>query len=364
MTNDAVAFDARELRTALGAFFTGVTVITARDAEGRVHGLTASSFNTVSLDPPLILWSQSKKAGSYDVFRAAGEFAISILAEDQVEISSRFASRHEDKFAGVSVDREFCGLPVIAASSAWLHCRTVTQVDGGDHTIYIGEIRKIARTKRRPLVFGGGRYMLAQPHHASLAGAMIPSGARQRHAVRICSSYVQQIAEDLDLTICIAVWGNCGPTVVAWEAGATAELPGFPMGLVLPATTSATGQAFAANLHPSRCSELVERELLQATKEGRSAADVQSQWLAALARVRADGIARNPAIRWNERVLISGASVAVRDFDGEAIAAVTVVAAPCKDDAVLEQACIAIKEAVMKIERQLGFEQAAHKEAA
>lgn len=159
-------FETRSLRNALGSFVTGVTVITTQDSLGRPHGLTANSFNTVSLDPPLILWSQSKNAGSYPVFRNANEFAISILAEDQVDISNHFASRHENKFEGVEIDQSFCGLPVIAGSSAWLYCKTVSRVDGGDHTIYIGEIIRIARNERQPLIFGGGRYLLTRQHHA------------------------------------------------------------------------------------------------------------------------------------------------------------------------------------------------------
>lgn len=160
-------FEARALRSALGSFVTGVTVVTAHDRFGKPYGLTANSFNTVSLDPPLILWSQSRKASSYHVFRESEVFAISILAEHQIDVSNNFASRKEDKFEGVSVDRAFCGLPVIADSSAWLYCRMVSCVDGGDHTIYIGEILKFAYNGRPPLIFGGGQYLQARPHYAS-----------------------------------------------------------------------------------------------------------------------------------------------------------------------------------------------------
>lgn len=151
------------MRHALGAFITGVTVITTRDRAGNAHGLTANSFNTVSLEPPLILWSQSKRAGSYAVFQGADEFAISILAEDQVDVSARFSSPVGDRFEGVPVDDDFCGLPVIEGSCAWLHCRSVSHIDGGDHTVYIGEILKFARGDRPPLAFGGGKYLLARP---------------------------------------------------------------------------------------------------------------------------------------------------------------------------------------------------------
>lgn len=163
MLRQQAPFEPRALRQTLGVFVTGVTVITTRDADGKAYGLTANSFSTVSLEPPLILWSQSKRAGSYTVFKDTDEFAISILAEHQSDISSRFARSIDDKFEGVALDEAFCGLPVIEGSSAWLHCRSVSQFDGGDHTVYIGEVLKFARGDQLPLVFGGGRYLVARP---------------------------------------------------------------------------------------------------------------------------------------------------------------------------------------------------------
>ena len=162
MLSQQAPFEPRTLRQALGTFVTGVTVITTRDPAGKAYGLTANSFSTVSLEPPLILWSQSKRAGSYAVFKGTDEFAISILAEHQADVSTLFASSIDDKFEGVPVDQGFCGLPVIEGSSAWLHCRSVSQFDGGDHTVYIGEVLKVARSDRLPLVFGGGRYLVAR----------------------------------------------------------------------------------------------------------------------------------------------------------------------------------------------------------
>jgi DNA-binding IclR family transcriptional regulator len=309
----------------------------------------------VSLEPPLILWSQARQAGSYGVFQRAREFAISILAEDQFEVSSRFATRREDKFEGVEVDREFCGLPVIAGSSAWLHCRTVSQVDGGDHTIYIGEILKIARGTRRPLVFGGGQYLLAQPHHAALpATTAIPGGARQRHALRLCTPWMQQVAEETDVTICAAVWGNCGPTIVAWESGPSSMLPAFPLGLVLPVTGSASGKAFAADLPADVVAPLVERELQGAS--GRDAPASRDAWSATLAQVRASRLAQHPPTRfWNHDLLITAASVAVRDRDGQAIVTMTAVVDCSLPADLLAKAIRRVQAAALNIERQLGF---------
>lgn len=349
MRDQQAPFDARTLRDALGAFVTGVTVITTQDDSGQPHGLTASSFNTVSLKPPLILWSQAKQAGSYPVFQQAREFAISILAEHQFEVSSRFASRRIDKFEGVEVDRAFCGLPVIAGSSAWLHCRTVSQVDGGDHTIYIGEILKISRGARRPLVFGSGQYLLAQPHHAALPGSTaIASGARQRHAVQLCTPWMRRIADECDVTVCAAVWGNCGPTIVAWESGPTSMLPGFPLGLVLPVTGSASGKAFAAHLSQEVIAPFIERE---------TRGQEPQPWDALLADVRAARLAQHPPTRfWNHELLITAASVPVRDRDGHAIATITAVVDSSLPSSLLAAACQEMQAAALHIERQLGFD--------
>src|ERR1700757_4459310 len=101
---DVRLFDSRDLRRVLGTFVTGVTVVTTIDDEGRFHGVTANSFSSVSLDPPLVLWSQAVKAHSHAAFFAAERFAVNILAEDQIELSKRFAKPSPAKFAGIDVD--------------------------------------------------------------------------------------------------------------------------------------------------------------------------------------------------------------------------------------------------------------------
>ena len=341
-------FDQSTLRTALGAFLTGVTVITTRDAAGVAHGLTANSFNTVSLDPPLILWSQSRRAGSYPVFQAAREFAISILAEDQIDVSMQFAKAQENKFAAAAVDSGFCGLPVIHGSSAWLYCKTVSQVDGGDHTIYIGQVLRIARSNRRALAFGGGQYMLTQPHHAAFPGdSSVPTGARQRHALRICVPHMQRIAVEDDITVCAGVWGNCGPTIVGWEAGRSCALPSFPLGLVLPVTSSATGKAFAAFLP-----EAVSRPLVDAELAGWSAR--RSEWPDIVRSVQLERSARQEPTRfWNEDVLIEAVSVPVCGSDGNALVTMTAVVGSGMPIEVLAAASEKLRAASNQIERQL-----------
>jgi flavin reductase (DIM6/NTAB) family NADH-FMN oxidoreductase RutF len=130
-------FDLRELRTCLGAFVTGVTVITTVDRAGNLHGLTANSFSSVSLEPPLILWSLQVKTRSYPVFREAERFAVNILAADQVDIAKRFASSAQDKFQGIPVTHGVGGLPLIKNCAAYLECRKEAIYPGGDHAVFL-----------------------------------------------------------------------------------------------------------------------------------------------------------------------------------------------------------------------------------
>jgi flavin reductase (DIM6/NTAB) family NADH-FMN oxidoreductase RutF/DNA-binding IclR family transcriptional regulator len=354
MVDHAAPFDVRLLRTALGAFVTGVTVITTQDSDGRPHGLTANSFNTVSLEPPLVLWSQAKKAGSYEVFQKAEDFAISILAEDQTETAARFAARREDKFDGVDINHSFCCLPVIGISSAWLYCRTVSRVDGGDHTIYIGEIKKIAQTGRRPLVFGGGQYLLTQPHYSAAARLDdLPTGAWQHHVVQACGPWMRRLAEELDVTISAAVWGNCGPTVVGWERGATSILPSFPLGLVLPVTSSATGKIFASFLPDSVVAPFIQREFDQ--RAGAQSELAVRDWEAMLTQVRANGWASHAATRfWNDDLVVKAASVPVCDWQGQAIVAMGAVLPVDAGQDLLNRATGRLQEASKLIQKQLG----------
>jgi len=120
---DARLFDSRELRRTLGTFVTGVTVVTTIDEDGKFHGVTANSFSSVSLDPPLVLWSQAVKAQSHPIFFKTERFAVNILAEDQIDLSNRFAKSSQEKFAGLKVDIGLGGVPLLRDCGAWLQCR-------------------------------------------------------------------------------------------------------------------------------------------------------------------------------------------------------------------------------------------------
>lgn len=151
-------FEPRRLRSALGAFATGVTIVTTRDADGRDVGLTANSFSSVSLDPPMVLWSLAKTSSNINAFKGARAFAVHILAADQDALSGRFASKGIDKFAGLDLERGADGIPLLGGCAARFECRTAHQYEGGDHVIFVGEVVGLAHLERTPLIFHGGRY--------------------------------------------------------------------------------------------------------------------------------------------------------------------------------------------------------------
>lgn len=155
MTND---FEAGKFRQALGSFTTGVTVVTTVGPKGEDIGLTANSFNSVSLDPPMILWSLAKSSLSLEAFKAAEYFAVHILASDQEELSGRFARRGEDKFAGLDLERGRAGVPLLDGCAARFFCRTAFQYEGGDHIIFVGEVTEFDHRELDPLLFHSGQY--------------------------------------------------------------------------------------------------------------------------------------------------------------------------------------------------------------
>ncbi|WP_111892367.1 flavin reductase family protein [Acinetobacter sp. MB5] len=154
----------REIRNLLGQFATGVTIITTRGQDGRKVGMTANSFSSLSLDPPLILWSLSKTAPSLPDFIAAKYFAIHMLAQEHHQLSGHFARPAEDKFAGIAHHDCESGIPVLDDALATLLCRNVQQYEGGDHLIFIGQIEHYQKRCGEPLVFHAGQYRIAAAH--------------------------------------------------------------------------------------------------------------------------------------------------------------------------------------------------------
>ena len=155
--------DPQEFRNALGSFATGVTIVTTAMTPQEPVGVTASSFNSVSLDPPLVLWSLAKKSLSLKTFTDSGHFAVHILSCKQEDFSNRFAKSGADKFDGVDWDVGQAGSPVFSEFAAKFECRTIHQYEGGDHIIFVGEVLDLEQRDVAPLVFHGGRYAEARP---------------------------------------------------------------------------------------------------------------------------------------------------------------------------------------------------------
>lgn len=157
----------KAFRRALGCFPTGVTVVTAARA-GSIVGATVNSFSSVSMEPPLILWSLSRNSSGLDIFAEAEHFAVNILASNQVDVATRFASSGGDKFSGTSWGYGHAGVPLIHGVCARLECARETCHPGGDHIVIVGRVLQFARFGRRPLVFSQGRYSAAVEHPDSV----------------------------------------------------------------------------------------------------------------------------------------------------------------------------------------------------
>jgi 4-hydroxyphenylacetate 3-hydroxylase, reductase component len=149
-----------ELRAALGRFATGVTIVTCLDADGQRVGLTANSFNALSLAPPLVLWSLRQVSPSLPAFRAASHFAVNVLAESQVALSRRFASPAVDKFALGHWSEGEGGAPVLTGCAAVFECRSLPAQEAGDHVLFFGDVLRAAEAAVAPLLFQAGHYRM------------------------------------------------------------------------------------------------------------------------------------------------------------------------------------------------------------
>jgi len=151
-------FDSARLRQALGQFATGITVIATRDEHEHFIGLTVNSFNSVSLEPPLILWSLSKRSRYLATFRQCSHYSISVLAAHQQDISQRFSTRHADRFQQVAHHVTELGLPLINDACAHFECRNRHQYDEGDHVIFIGLVEHCSAQGGEPLLYFNSGY--------------------------------------------------------------------------------------------------------------------------------------------------------------------------------------------------------------
>lgn len=158
------SFSAPEFRAALGMFATGVTIVTARTPQGKLIGLTASSFNSVSLNPPLVLWSLARTAASMAAFQTGSHYAINILAADQQDLARRFGTRGKDRWAGVKFEEGVGGAALLAGAAATFECFNRSRYEEGDHVIFVGEVERCAhRAGASPLLFHGGKFYTEHP---------------------------------------------------------------------------------------------------------------------------------------------------------------------------------------------------------
>src|SRR6266404_6618525 len=156
--SDNSAIDPRDFRSALGTFATGVTIVTAMSPDGRPYGVTCNSFASVSLNPPLVLWSLGMFSQGLSIFQNASHFAVNVLGASQQALAKKFATSSEDKFAGVEWTAGLGNAPLLKGSVANFQCRAVDRYHGGDHVIFLGAVEAYAYDRQEPLLFAHGGY--------------------------------------------------------------------------------------------------------------------------------------------------------------------------------------------------------------
>ena len=158
-----MAIDGRELRNAMGLFATGVSIITTKDASGKPFGLTANAFSSLSLDPPMLLICVDKGVDCYACFDESKVFAVNFLSLAQEELSTRFATKGIEKFEGLSYSVGELGVALLDGALAHFECTVAHAHEGGDHTIYLGEVQRLVTVEGDPLLFYQGKYRSLAP---------------------------------------------------------------------------------------------------------------------------------------------------------------------------------------------------------
>lgn len=318
-------FDSKQLRQVLGAFPTGVTVVTTIDAAGQTYGVTANSFSSVSLDPPLVLWSQSNQSSSHGAYRQSDRFVINIMADDQVQVANQFAKSGIDKFKDIAVHSGLGGVPVIEGTAAHLECLKVAAYPGGDHTIFIGLIERIHRSDRGSLAFAQGKYMVTFAHDlGGNVGTQSGLGHRSSiEAVRLGGAAMAQVCEEIgQRTLGLAVWGSHGPTMVRWEPSRNPVSPYLQTGVVVSLTQSATGLAFAAFSDASEVNRRIEEEFALRHAAGHAEdSDFERRLVEACQHGLSRAIGKVPSQR--HQVTVNAFSAPVFDAQGHMVMALS-----------------------------------------
>lgn len=352
-------FDSKQLRQVLGAFPTGVTVVTTVDGAGKLYGVTANSFSSVSLEPPLILWSQSNSSSSHAAFRDSDRFVVNIMADDQIHVANQFAKSGIDKFGGIPVRAGLGGVPIIDGTAACLECRKVAAYPGGDHTIFIGLVEQFERSDRNSLAFGRGRYMVTFAHDLGGYVGLDKELANLSsiEALRLASAAAVEICEEIgQRTLGLAVWGSHGPTIVRWEPSKNPVSPHLQTGVVVSLTQSATGIAFSAFMEMDATARAVEDELKARMlagdpDDGRFAARVAEARQCRLARA----VGKAPSER--HHVTVNAFSAPVFDARGRMVLALSTT---CAADRLSPQwdgpVPVALQRAAQRLSARLGHQ--------
>ena len=157
-------FSVPDFRAALGMFATGVTIVTTRAADGSLVGLTANSFNSVSLAPPLVLWSLAKTSASMPSFHEGWHYAINVLSAEQKDLAERFAAKSADRWTGVHFTPGVSGAPLLTGAAATFECFNRSRYEEGDHVIFVGEVERCTHAPgASPLLFHGGKFYTEHP---------------------------------------------------------------------------------------------------------------------------------------------------------------------------------------------------------
>ena len=354
VTSSVPAIDPTELRRCLGSFVTGVTVITALDEHGTPIGMTANSFNSVSLDPPLIVWSVRTNARSFPVYSSAKRFVVNILAEDQVDISNRFARSGPDRFDGVAVTPGIDGVPLIDGCAAHLECRTEATYPGGDHLLFLGRVERIANLSRKPLAFGAGKYMVVHPYDNAAGSA--GSNVASLNAVHLARPCLEDLNRETDRTVGLGVWGNFGPTLIWWIESSKPLDVNLRCGMVIPLLGSATGKVFAAYSAPELTAPYLEAEIAAAQRldnapfRSREAVD---EHLAGVRERRLGSIYDAVIADVNERG-VSAVSAPVFDASGSIVLALTMMG-DAAEFGERDPAVARLAEAAARLSARLGY---------
>src|ERR1700685_3969558 len=158
LSSGSSALDPRDFRNALGTYATGVTIITAMAGDGKPYGLTCNSFASVSINPPLVLWSLGMYSQGLPIFQNASHFTVNVLGASQQALATTFAKSTVDRFAGVDWKPGLGNAPLLAGCVAWFQCRAANRYYGGDHVIFLGAVEAYTYNKQEPLLFLGGGF--------------------------------------------------------------------------------------------------------------------------------------------------------------------------------------------------------------